>query len=354
MTTYQHNQGLGIICDAIAYSTIFFNGSRFVSYLNRFAKSDVDVLEHYDAFRAKYLIEPPPNLYPFFAIEGLASGIVYTYLEDSFDFYSATEETFLKLFEAKKDFKRFAYTHYIDPLDEGIAIEAVVDGHTEKTALVLSLLTAKHPEYAKAFHLFLYRFDDLIEELVRYLVAVIQKIKLYHNKHKSYKEQEIENFIQSEDVDVVRKTYYQGAKFDFATQIYAVQLFNRIIFRGFAQKDGKRLFIIGDKSSPSPTILSNYESVTDQSAAQLLATNVTRAIFDALRKKEQTVTQLTFNIHYSRSTIEKYVRFLVEELAIRVSRKNGNEMCYALNPSYFRSAKVAITAMCDALSMDVE
>ena len=72
-------------------------------------------------------------------------------------------------------------------------------------------------------------------------------------------------------------------------------------------------------------------------------------IIASLEKGEKSITQLVFTVNSARGTIETYVRELHDELVIVISRKDGKEAYYKINPYYFITAKEVVTKAYDEI-----
>ena len=342
------NHYTGVISDAITYNFIFFNPERARAYFKIYLENESDIFENYFEFRKKYAIDPSDNLFPFFYCDTKIPCVIKILFDNHFDFFDGTVTSFLNLLK-DKNFKRIVYYHYLDPLKKDIDIEAVLKGDAESTSYAVALLSAIHADYPKSFHLLFYKFDELIEELIAHMKTIIQKTNLYHGRKKNLFEGIVKNFLNSENINVIRKNYYDDRKIDFTKQIYAISLFNRIIIKTTAEKDKRIVLLIGDKCSNTPTLYANYSHVTDLSAATTLSTETMRDIIGELEKGEKSITQLSMILPYARPTIDKFIGRLYDELAIKVSRKSGNEIYYEINHQYFIAAKEELIKACDKI-----
>ena len=53
--------------------------------------------------------------------------------------------------------------------------------------------------------------------------------------------------------------------------------------------------------------------------------------------------QLSFIVNYSRPHISKHIGILKDELAVRVSRKDGRDLYYVINDEYFKAAEIVMS-----------
>jgi len=343
----QINNLAGIVHDSISYITTYFNLEKVHTFIKPFAKNEDDILEHYYAFRKIYKIDPPENLYLFSFFDGKNPALIIAYLDKNFPNLDYTPQSVLKLFEDKDKFRKFAYHYFLEPFKNEVNIEAIIKGDIRNTALAAALLAAEHNNYPMLAHKLFYYFDILVDELIDYLKLIFHKVTLYHNNNKNILKTTIDDFINSDHANVISKSFYPGKSMNFSIQTYAVSLFRRFGIKGSPLKNGRVTLIIGDICTSSSPIYTDYKYITEESASFIFTTPIMRDIIDILKKGEKTITQLSTMIPYSRSNITKFILMLKEELAIKVSRKDGKDVYYTINFPYFKAAKIVLSRACD-------
>jgi len=342
----QINHHLGVVYDSIFSTVIFFNQENTASFLKVYAKHESDIFENYYEFRDKIVINPPESLYPFFYFDGKIPCVVRNYLDKYFDFFNGTTQSFIKLFQDKPRLKRFVYFYYLEPLRKDINIEAVIKGDPESTAMAVALLSSIHTDYPKQIHNLFYKFDELIDELTAYFKQITHKVNLFHAKKKNLYENIINDFLHSEHINFISKNVYPDKKIDLRKQMFTISFFNRTIVKTSAVNNQISL-LIGDKCSGVLTIYAKYDHITDSSASLIFSNDIMKSIILELKKGEKSITQLSHLINYSRPTIDKFIGLLFDELAVKVSRKSGNEVYYEINYPYFIAAKTVVDEIFD-------
>jgi len=345
------NHQLGVVFDSIFYTVIFFNQENVHSFLKTYVEKESDIFENYYEFRKIYTIDPSDSLYPFFYYDARVPCVIRKYFDKYFDVINGTAPLFIKLLQEKEKFKRVVFYYYLEPLKQEINIEAVLRGDSEETALAVALLSAVHVDYPKQFYNLFYKFDELVDELILYMKIIMQKVTLFHNKNKSLFEEKINNFLSSEHLNIIGKNYFNNEKVDVSKQQFSISLFNRIIVQAYLRVNKQGALLIGDKCNHMPTLYANYNHVTDKSSASILSHEGMRDIIHILEKGEKTITQLSLILNYSRPTIDKFMGVLQDELAVKVSRKSGNEVFYKINHSYFIAAKTELIKAIDNILM---
>ena len=72
-------------------------------------------------------------------------------------------------------------------------------------------------------------------------------------------------------------------------------------------------------------------------------------IINALTVEPLTITQLSFKLYASRTTVDRLVGLLYDNMAVVVTKSNGNEKYYKINPEFFLAAKEVFNKKIDDL-----
>jgi len=106
--------------------------------------------------------------------------------------------------------------------------------------------------------------------------------------------------------------------------------------------------IIGDKSSTTTVVFSNYKHVTEEMAINMFSIPIQRDIIHTLLAEgEKSIKQLAAILPYDQGNIYRFVKKLRDELAIRISRKDGREYFYDVNYAFFKAAKSIVVEVFD-------
>ena len=343
----QINRQLGIIYDSIFYSVICFSKENVRSVAKEYMLNENDIFESYYEFKNKYELEPPESLYPFFYFNGRIFSVLQEYFYKNFDFFNGTVQSFIQTDKSK--IKNFTLHYLLKPFEKEINFGAVIRGDDENTTKALALLTSAHNDNPMQIHNLFYNFDALFDELIKWLRESIHMITLFRNKNKSLIESSVNEFLESEKAKFLAKGWYPNKKINLSKQTFAVSLFNSGIIYHYPLIDNKLALIIGNYCCNTSYLFEEYQHITKKSFAKILDNEIINKIIDILYTGEKTITQLSVALGYSRTTIDKFVRLLYDELVIRKSRKNGNEVYYKINDAYFISAKMAINDYVDKI-----
>jgi DNA-binding transcriptional ArsR family regulator len=117
----------------------------------------------------------------------------------------------------------------------------------------------------------------------------------------------------------------------------------------------KILFFFGANSIKSISKwLGDYSRISVVSFGKAFGNEVKYDIIQELRKGEKTVSQLSKKLFISRSTVDRYLLSLCDELVVKVVKKAGTEIYYSLNPYYVIAAKEEINRYLDGIWRDHE
>ena len=343
------NRTAGIVFDAVYYSVISCSKERFCSYVKIFAKNEDDILEHYHAFTKKYTIAPGDDLRLFFIFDTEYPNIIISYIDENFPDFNYAPQTVLNLLKSDTEkFRKFAYRQALKPFEKDVNIEAVIKEDASSKALAVALLASVHTDFPMPVHKFFYDFGAVVDQLISYLDEIFHKMGIFRDKRKSICETAVNDFINSDRVNEANKLIYEGDIKDFAKQSYIVSLFNRFVIKG-SEKNRKVTLIIGDKRDSLPIAISIYKHITAVSLSSVFTLEINRAIINALKTGEKNITQLLHITKFSRTHISDHINMLKDELAIRVSRKDGNEAYYEINDDYFKAAKLVMGEELDSI-----
>jgi len=343
----QINNLAGIVYDSIYYTAIHFNTEVFRSVFKIFAKNEDDIFEHYYEFKKRHAVEPPENMYIFFFTNGETPTLITAYLDENFRDLNYSPQSVLALFQDKDKFRKFAYQYLLKPFENNVNVEQVIKGDNQNTSTASALLTSIHTKYPMQISRFFHDFDELMNEFTSYFRLIMHKADIYRsNKNKDIYETAVNDFLNSNHVNEYYKFLYVNKTLNLDSQKFAISFFARFGIKAPPKMNDESTLIIGDKCSNTSTIYANYKHITKKSASSIFTLDINNDIINALRKGEKNITQLCFMINYSRSHIAKHLGVLKDELAIIVSRKDGNESYYIINDAYFKAAEIVLDKAC--------
>jgi len=172
----------GVIYDAIAYTTNYFNKEKVRAAHSIFVKNEDDIFANYYEFKKHLGSVPSDSLYFFFIFNAAWPNVMIKYFDNCFPDYAYTFQAAIREIKDIEKFKVFAYRDLLEHYKNKVDVEAVINGEAKQIALAVAFLAKDHPEYAMYIHMLFYEFEDLLLELVNYLEFIFDKVNLYHIK----------------------------------------------------------------------------------------------------------------------------------------------------------------------------
>ena len=348
------NESVGIFYDMIYYNLIYFN-RKYIELKDYGFYYDRDAFFiNYDTLRrARNHLDPPPQLFPFFCFYNDRPCVMTEFLQDAFDFFHDTIDSFLAKLSDKASFKRFVYSYYLSDFLEQLSLDEVLRRDGESIGKALALLS-KRIDIEQFTYMF-YHFNEVINSLVTYLNQLKPFIEAFHSTQKN-KIQVVQDFISEDNQVMVRKCWPDRMDdlVHFESQTYSVSLLNKyLIVRQRSADKNKHAFLLGYDCCSLLSQIVNYRYITIYSVIKSYGNDTKLEIIRELSKKEMTISQLSRKLHLSRSSIGRYVEDLVEEVAIVRVKKVGADIYLRLNPEYFIQSKSAFINYVDNILLEL-
>jgi len=333
------NHYTGVMSDTIYYNVIFFNQDTIRTQSKLYAEKEDDIFLFYDEIRkGKNVIDPPESLYPFFFYDIKIPCVVTEYFHKKFDFFMNKHTDFSSIFKDVDYFKRFVFFFYLEQHKE-ININAALKGDTIEIGKALVAMR-QHGERANTFVYLFNNFDQLVEELIRYLNKLHHKMKLFHGKKKGHYQETIDRFCSNDNINILKKTYGIKDKVNILKQTFSVSFMQQYRYLlSSKNNDSNYSFVVGYRSHVVVPKYLNYNFLTPITAAIIYTNPLMNSIIRALKKEELTITKLAIKLAMSRATADRLIGILYDDLAIQITRTIGNEKYYRLNPEYFLAIK---------------
>jgi len=294
----QINHETGVIYDAIAYASNYFNMEKVRVNHKVYMKNEEDIFANYYEFKKKLGFVPSDNLYFFFIFNTTWPNVMFTYLKKCFPDYDFTSQKAIKEIKNIRKFREYAYYNLLEHYKKQVDIKAVINGDPAQAALAVALLSVDHSKYAKQAHQIFFGFDDLVDELVDYFELISNRISQYHEKKgRNNVLAIVREFISCKRVEELRKTMFFNKNENLEKRTFAITFFRR--FNVDAPEGiGKRaIIVIGDKSSILTKASLRYNHITKEVASYLFANEAIRDIIKALAENgEKSILQLSFII----------------------------------------------------------
>jgi len=336
------NHETGIIFDAFAYATNYFNMDKVRTFHKTFVKNEDDIFENYYDFKKALGIEPSENIYLFFIYNPIKPNVIMRYLFKLFPDYNITILSMFEEINNKDKLKRFVHRHILEPYKSEVNIEGVIKGDLESVATAIALLSSDYREYPLLVKALFCDFDELVDELITYLQFIIPRLaQFYRVERKNTFKGVIADFIKSEIAEEVQNKFLISKKLNLKKQTFAVSFFRSFVV---AAPDDRHLskastILIGDKSNKLTGWYSNFRHITKESVASIFTHKIKNDIIDQLvNNGEMTVVQLNEITLYDISEIIQCIKMLQDEKVVEITRKDEDGFVYKINYPYFRAA----------------
>lgn len=345
----------GVIYDVIYYNIVYFNKERIYERLKPYSEKDSEIFEYYYKFRKRnYSITPPDDFYPFFYVSQQEQSFITEYFRKNFKLDTGSYDSFFSILKNKSFMKRQLIFHFFEHLQDQINLDQLVKGQTDQVALAMIHLR-NHGTKMRSFIRVFLDFNTLVDELIAYLNKLTQQVILFHDKYKSIYDATISNFCKKEVFNkYIKMIGMESAK--SSEVVYSVCLFHPYIVLSQFCGDKISGILLGCSYSVFSRCLSGYlgnqgvpTHVNYRSIAYILSNKTLEDIVIALNVEDLTITQLSVKLYISRSTVDRMIGFLYDELAIISSRKTGTERYYRVNPNFFIAGKESISCRIDTL-----
>jgi DNA-binding transcriptional ArsR family regulator len=341
----------GMIYDTICYSTIYFNRQTISAGLK--LKNEDDLFFFYERFRmGKRKVDPPQKLYPFFYYDGKILSPIAVYFFKTFDFLTDNFKSFIEKLNLS-EFKKLCFSHYLAQYENEVDIEFILSGDVDSILKAVALMSV-HNENLIYFVDFFRHFETLVCELVDYLTDLYGKMKSFHSKYVPTVFNEIyEEYLKNEEI--LKKMYQIDNQYAFKDDAFSILMMQHFAILENIVLNRKILFFFGANSIKSISKwLGDYSRISVVSFGKAFGNEVKYDIIQELRKGEKTVSQLSKKLFISRSTVDRYLLSLCDELVVKVVKKAGTEIYYSLNPYYVIAAKEEINRYLDGIWRDHE
>ena len=342
----------GIILDVLGYNMMFFNQATFKFREKMFSKSPKSALYYYDQLRAgKQKFEPYAQWYPLFLRKQSSANYYpfFKYFWDNFD-YNASMDTFVQSLKTDA-FKRCCFEHTLSNYSSDVNVENVLLGDLSECLRAAAFL-AKDGEDVIDFVQYLTRFEDLIEEIIPYLLSLHRRMKTFHARHVSALLTNLESVFSESETDV-RLMHNVGNEISLSEQSYTVCFMEHLVLSCKKLGDNKLFFFTGASGKDSLKLWEETFGINLLSFGSELGNDTKYDIVQTLRKGERTISQIAKLLYTSRSTVERGVVALQRAHVLSVAKHIGVETYYKINPNYFIAAKAKLQKDIDDILNDI-
>ena len=342
----------GIILDVLGYNMIFFNQPMFKFREKMFSTTLQSSFYYYDQLRAgKQKFEPFPNWFPLFRRKQ-SDANYYPFFKYFWDNFEYTKDIGVFLQSLKTDeFKRCCYVHTLSNYLSDISVDSVMSGDLNECMKAAALL-AKDGEDLMDFIPYLTRFEELVDNITPYLMALYRRMKAFHARNIPALLANLENVFTEAENDI-RLMHNIGKDISISEQSYTVCFMEHLVLSCKKLGENKMFFFTGASGKNSLKLWEETFGVNLLSFGNEMGNETKYDIIQTLRKGERTISQIAKLLYTSRSTVERGVASLQKAQVLSVSKHIGVETYYRLNPRYFVAAKVKLQKDIDDILEDI-
>ncbi|MDR2530714.1 MAG: helix-turn-helix domain-containing protein [Oscillospiraceae bacterium] len=338
----------GLLYDAISYGLIYFNHN-IVKQRKRNAANESPLM-FFDKFHiGKRKIEPPQTLYPFFWFNNRRATLMYSYFSQFFNFDCPDVPGFLATLKTR-EFRSFCVNYYLAPFASKLNLERVAAGDPAECIRAIACLADQVTELT-SFVDFFVDFDSLASELEYFLAESYRRLEGFH---KGYSEL-VKDLRRELEVsgDAIKRMQNIDANHSMLHDSYTIHLMEHSVVFALRIGEDRYIFCMGASSRRTITHWGGYYDITMQSFGNSFGNEFMYKIIQELRKGDDTITMLSKKLYISRSTIDRCMSRLYDELIVRIAKKVGTEIYYALDPDYFVVARERILNEIDSILSDL-
>ncbi|MDR2357044.1 MAG: helix-turn-helix domain-containing protein [Oscillospiraceae bacterium] len=344
----------GVMFDVIVYNVLYFNQAA-KKWWNRNSDFGVDPLSYFNSFRTgRRRVDPADFLYPFFYFNQrlYPKDVPLTqYFWDKYVYLGWDAERFMESLRGE-EYRRLCYKYHLDGVSPAVDLDKVLKGDPESVMAAIASLSS-HGDNLVYFIDFFIRFDEMAEELISCLRGCRKKMAVFHEKCAAPLLPALYDDCVAYE-DTVKRMHGILPDVSLARERITVHLMDHLALFCGAVSSGSYIFFLGANCKKLILRWSEYGKVTLRTFGQAIGNEVNLDIIEELRRGERTVSQLAKKLFISRSTVDRCLHALHEELVVTVVRKIGAEIYYALNPHYILMAKAEMLVFLDGLWRDLQ
>lgn len=350
----KHLTAPGIMYDVISYSVIYFNRDSYNNVKTYYSDKSIDTYKYYDIFRqGKRKIDPPDYLYPFFYFSSDPKNhftnfsLLQSYFLNHYNFLDFNLTNFLDSLKAPS-FKQFCMAYYFKNHADQISIDGLAAGNVDDCMQAM-LILHKHGDRLRYFYQLIRSFDELLPSLLEYLENCYVRMASFHAQFGQGFFDDVYSYYLKNADDINKAQNLSTEDLQNIT-CYTIHLIDHLMmFDRMPLNSDTGMFFFGSSSLENVLGWSNYSNLDVLSFCSAFGNEIKKDIIMQLAEKEQTISQLASALFTSRSTINRYVVSLYENLVIQISKKIGTETYYSLNPKYFVIVKKKVEDMLDQI-----
>ena len=330
----------------IFYNVAYFNRNKIESDFQKFVLKSKGTLKNYDALRNIDCPDPPQTLSPFFILFQEKPCVLSKFINTYSNCFEDTVNTYINSLTNYNFFKSFVVSYFLSPFEKELSINKVLQNDGESIAKAIELLSQKMP--VSFFSNMLFHFEDFVEELVSFLQILKPKILLLHSKQRMNTLRIIQSFLSDDSQVLLKKCCRFPDTIDLNNQTYSVCYLNPYIVARQSDKNLKRYAIM--LGCESRSVLSrhieynDYNNLDLSSVLEILGHRLKLEILFLLHRQPMTISQLSKNLHISRTSIYRYITDLEINFVILRASKSGAEIYYSTNTVYFRHAQGLVSS----------
>ena len=326
----KYDSRMGIAYDTIFYGVLYFNFDRLKGNYQKYPDiSDEDFHLFYQL--KEQISAPPPELYPFFYSDVLKPSFISNHFFYHFRFGQEDFAAFLARIETDSSFMQALIEYYLGQLDEAPTLE---NKKIVQKILQLDLDPLIIIQMLKC----LADIEAIKHTLLSFLEKSFSAVKELHEQNKA----RIQKYSKVFQTDIFLKGLSSMGPFqctESKKDRFSICLLNVIVILQKGTHETGRKFIFGYKTPHQIENKNAYFKISPIELCEALGNPIKSSILMQLQKKELTATQLSEILIFSRQTVNRHLLWLFCNWLIIISKRNGPEIYYKINPKFFAAAK---------------
>ena len=329
---------LGVLHDVLAYGVLHFNFKAVREYYERSAGYFEDAYVHYDKLKSQ-MPPIPRSLYAFFYTNGKKSSFISYFMFSEFDFFKDTFDDFLLILEEYVDIPSRMLAHFFD--EQGIE-DDISEDLTKSLQRILELESDN--DLKVSLVTILVNWEQQRGLLLNYLRHAYPIIEKYHEQLYDDSIKMIAKFSSERFLDKLRQYLEIDGHINIKKQSISISYLNSFLVMSRYNRQEQYVFVMGKYGETVVDRVLNFEFKTPHELFDIMGKPIIRKLLECLYIQDYTATQLTDKLHTSRQSISRHLLWIHDFMLIRVSKKNGPEIYYTINASYFQVMQPRVAA----------
>lgn len=340
----KYNDKLNVIYDCITFGVLYFRKQDMDKLLVQDSNGlCLDSYEYFEKLKGTE-IHIPKHLYPFFYYHDKILSPLSGYFQSCAEDTNLDFPAFLERIQDIEQFQGFIFNYILYGSDPSERCNTLCG----QNIIELMQHLEKLPYDNRMKTYFVSYFDHFAlftRELIAYLQTIYPYILKMHRDNASLLAQKFAMLNTKESMQLLCKIWdISDTAFQQATG--SVCLLNKYACRELSKKG---VYMIGIAADQQITETYLYHHVSVRSFSLAMGDELRHMIVNKLNKPGESLTasQLSRILKISNSSIRRHIEVLLEEMILKIDKKEAREIYFTLNRDYFRNLKSKMSSYLD-------